>query len=98
MMSEYQIIMLYTLNSYSAVCQLHLNKAGQKNFFNKNIQTTANRYFLLTQEGGWFNSQNLVLIQNLLSWYLHLYKHEKLIYQFFIIPFILFVPQKILVY
>jgi len=27
-----QIIMLYTLNLYSAVCQLHLNKAGQ-NFF-----------------------------------------------------------------
>ena len=25
-----QIIMLYTLNLYSAVCQLHLNKTGRK--------------------------------------------------------------------
>ena len=33
MMSVLQIIMLHTLNLYSAVCQLHFNKAGQKKFF-----------------------------------------------------------------
>ena len=33
MMSVLQIIMLYTLNLYSAVCQLHFNKAGQKKIF-----------------------------------------------------------------
>ena len=31
MMYVNQITMLYTLNLYSAVCQLYLNKTGQKN-------------------------------------------------------------------
>ena len=30
MMPVSQIIMLYTLNLYSAVCQLYLNKTGRK--------------------------------------------------------------------
>ena len=29
-MYESQIIMLYTLNLYSALCQLYLNKTGRK--------------------------------------------------------------------
>ena len=32
MMCISQIIMLYTLNLYSAVCQLYLNKIGRKKF------------------------------------------------------------------
>ena len=31
MMEVSQITMLYTLNLYSVVCQLHLNKTGIKN-------------------------------------------------------------------
>ena len=31
MMYVSQVIMLYTLNLYSAVCQLYLNKTGRKN-------------------------------------------------------------------
>ena len=31
-MKAYQSITLYTLNLYSGVCQLYLNKAGEKDF------------------------------------------------------------------
>ena len=34
-----QIIILYTLNVYSAVCQLYLNKTGRKNEFWQRIET-----------------------------------------------------------
>ena len=37
MMYVNQIIMLYTLNLYSAVCQLYLNKTGRKKFLLKEI-------------------------------------------------------------
>ena len=33
MMHVSQIIMLYTLNLYSAVCQLYLNKTGRKKIY-----------------------------------------------------------------
>ena len=33
MMYVSQIIMLYTLNLYSAVCQWYLSKTGRKNFY-----------------------------------------------------------------
>ena len=36
MMYVSQIIMLYTLNLYSAVCQLYLNKAGRREKKKKN--------------------------------------------------------------
>ena len=37
MMYVSQIIMLYTLNLYSAVCQFYLNKTGRKNICSNNI-------------------------------------------------------------
>ena len=39
MMSASQIIMLYTINGYSAVCQLYINKTGQ--IFLKNHPTVS---------------------------------------------------------
>ena len=42
MMYANQIIMLCTLNLYSAGCQLHLNKTGRKKFLIKNKTRTHN--------------------------------------------------------
>ena len=48
MMYVSQIIMLYTLNLYSAVCQLHLNKTGRKKFL---FKSTISEFCNLT--GHW---------------------------------------------
>ena len=40
MMYINQIIVLLTLNLYSAICQLYLNKAGRKNFFSLKTKTS----------------------------------------------------------
>ena len=46
MMYGSQIIMLYTLNSYSAIYQLYLNKTGRKKEYGKeeNIVNTEKRF------------------------------------------------------
>ena len=41
MMYVSQIIMLYTLNFYSAICQLYLNKSGTKKKLEQNSRTTT---------------------------------------------------------
>ena len=50
MMYVSQIIMLYTLNLYSAVCQLYVSKAGRrkKNSFHK-LSTYKSKHLFLTQ-------------------------------------------------
>ena len=39
-----QIIMLYTLGLHIAVCQLYLNKTGEKHIIQKHINTCVGRF------------------------------------------------------
>ena len=42
-----QIIMLYTLNLYSAVCQLHFNKTLRKKKMEGNVLLTSSECYLI---------------------------------------------------
>ena len=66
MMHVSQITILYTLNLYSDVCQLYLNKTGSKNFFREKRLGLTIKFILLPQNYAKWEKQDSQTIYDMI--------------------------------